>query len=174
MIVDFKGITPQIDPSAWIAHSALVLGDVCIGAQSSVWYNSVVRGDVNRIRIGARSNIQDLSMVHVTRDLADLCIGDEVTIGHRVIVHGCKIGDRVMVGMGAVILDNAQIESDVIIGAGSLVLQGQQIPAGVLAVGHPAKVVRELTERDLQWLRLSAAHYVETSAEHAEIALPKS
>ncbi len=131
-----------------------------MGPDCSVWFNSVLRGDVNAIRIGARTNIQDLSMVHVSYELTDTQIGDDVTIGHNAIIHGCKIGNRCIIGMGSIILDKAEIGDDVLLGAGSIVTEGKKIPSGTKAFGTPAKVVGELTEEERLFLLFSARHYV--------------
>jgi carbonic anhydrase/acetyltransferase-like protein (isoleucine patch superfamily) len=164
MIMAFDGQVPQIDPTAWVQSSAQVIGDVAIGAQSSVWFNVVIRGDVYPIRIGARTNIQDNSTVHVTGGQWPTTIGDEVTVGHGVILHGCRIADRCLIGIGAIILDGVEIESDCLIAAGSLVTPGTRIPSGHLAKGSPAKVARPLRPEELAHLKQSAANYVQ----HAE------
>lgn len=164
MQTSFEAKTPKIDKTCFIAAGAQIIGEVALGAESSVWFNTVIRGDVNRIQIGCRTNIQDLTMVHVTgRDApnpTETHIGDEVTIGHRVIIHGATIGDRSLIGMGAIILDSAMIEQDCVIGAGSLVTMGTIIPKGHLAFGSPAKVIRALTEVERAGLKMAAAHYV--------------
>lgn len=170
MIDSFDNITPTIHPSCFIAPTAVVIGDVVIGEGSSVWFHSVVRGDVHQIRIGSKTNIQDLSMVHVTNREAPapapILIGNEVTIGHRVVVHGCTIEDRCLIGMGSIILDGAVIEEGSMIGAGSIVTPNKRIPAGHLAMGSPAKVVRELTEGEKMFLSLSAHNYYELSQKY--------
>lgn len=163
MIDAFKGIFPEISPTAFIAPSADIIGDVKIGEESSIWYGSVVRGDVHHIRIGKRTSIQDLSMLHVTRLTHPLIIGNEITIGHHVTLHGCTIHDRVLIGMGAVILDGAIISEGSMIGAGSIVTEGTVIPPGVLAFGAPARVRRPLTEKESSFLAQSAQNYVELS-----------
>ena len=160
MILPYRNIMPSIDPTAWIAPSAEVIGDVTIGAESSVWFQSVIRGDVHWIRIGCRTNIQDLSICHVTRQTHSLTIGDDVTVGHRVILHGCTLGNRILVGMGSIIMDAAMIGDDVIIGAGSLVTEQTVIEPGTLAMGSPARVKRRLTPEEREWLKRSAANYV--------------
>jgi carbonic anhydrase/acetyltransferase-like protein (isoleucine patch superfamily) len=150
------------------------VGEVEIGEQSSVWFQVVIRGDVNSIRIGARTNIQDHSMLHVTRPNqkggassgAKLVIGDDVTVGHRVTLHGCTVGSRVLLGMGAIVMDGAEIGDDCIIGAGALVTQGTKIPAGSLAMGVPAKVVRPLKPEEIAFLKKSAANYVGDAADY--------
>ncbi len=167
MIKSWKGIWPVIDPSAWIAENAVIVGDVTIGAESGIWYGAVVRGDVHRIRIGARTNVQDLSVLHVTRDRYSLTVGDEVTVGHRVILHGATLENRILVGMGAIVMDGAHVGEDVIIGAGSLVTEGTVIPSGHLAFGSPCRVRRELTAEEHSWIRESARHYALYRLEHA-------
>lgn len=159
-IISYKGITPAIDATAKIFEPCVIVGDVVIGSESSVWYGSVVRGDVNRIRIGSRTNIQDLSCLHVTKQRHDLIIGNNVTVGHMVMLHGCKIEDFVLVGMSSVIMDGAVIGERSLIGAGSLVTEGTVIPTGYLAFGRPAKAIRPLTDVELQYLERSADNYV--------------
>ncbi|MBX7149443.1 gamma carbonic anhydrase family protein [bacterium] len=170
MILPFKNINPNIGKDVFLAPQSVVIGDVEIGEGSSVWFNTVIRGDVNTIRIGKKTNIQDLTMVHVTNadapKPANTVIGDYVTIGHRVIVHGCTVKDRSLIGMGAILLDNAVIEEDCIIGAGSLVTSGTVIPAGSMAFGNPAKVVRKLTDIEKAMLIVSAEHYYELSKKY--------
>ena len=160
MIRPFKHITPTVDASAFVDQSAQVIGDVHIGAESSIWMNVVVRGDVNSIRIGARSNIQDLTMVHVMRETHPTVIGDEVTIGHSAVIHGCTIEDRVLIGMQAMLLNGAHVESDCIIAAGTLVTEGTRIPAGSLVMGSPGKVKRSLNEAELAEIRRLSRAYV--------------
>ena len=167
MIIAFDGRAPQIDPSAWVQASAQVIGDVAIGAQSSVWFNVVIRGDVYPIRIGTRTNIQDNSTVHVTGGQWSTTIGDEVTVGHGVILHGCRIADRCLIGIGAIILDGVEIESDCLIAAGSLLAPGTRIPSRHLAKGSPAKVARSLRPDELAHLKQSAANYVEHATSYA-------
>ena len=150
----------------WIADNASVIGSVVLENNVSVWFNTVVRGDVNWIKIGARTNIQDLSVVHVDSGGWPTQIGDDVTIGHRVIIHGCTLADRVLVGMGSIIMNGAKIEEDTVIGAGSLVTENTIIPARSLALGSPCKVKRELSEAEIQFIKLSALHYAETAAEY--------
>jgi carbonic anhydrase/acetyltransferase-like protein (isoleucine patch superfamily) len=149
-----------VDPSAYVAPSADLVGDVTIGPESSVWFGTVVRGDVSPLRVGARTSIQDNSVMHATGGWTETEVGDDCTVGHGVILHGCTIGDRVLVGMGSLVLDAAEIGSDTILGAGSLVTQRTKIPSGVLAFGRPAKVVRELTDEERARIRESAEHYV--------------
>lgn len=167
IIRPFEGRAPRIDPSAWVAPGAVVVGDVEIGPDSSVWYGSVVRGDVHHVRIGARSNIQDNCVLHVTRGRFPCEVGDEVTVGHRAVVHGCRVGDGALVGIGAIVLDGATVGEGAVVGAGAVVTPGARIEAGGLALGVPARVVRRVTqeERDLQ--RQRTLQYVETARAHA-------
>lgn len=160
MIRSFKDITPTVDSTAYVDHSAQVIGDVEIGAESSVWMNVVIRGDVNRIRIGKRTNIQDLTMVHVMRETHPTIIGDDVTVGHSAVVHGTTIEDRVLIGMGAVLLNGVHIEHDCVIAAGSLLTEGTRIPARSLVMGRPGKVKRPLTEEEVAEIRWYADNYV--------------
>lgn len=160
MIRGFQGQRPQIDPSAFVADTATIVGDVTLGARSSVWFGAVIRGDVFHIRIGEETSIQDNSVIHVTHDRYATSVGNRVTIGHGVILHGCAVRDLVIVGMGAVILDQAEVGERCIVGAGALITPGTRIPPGHLAVGAPARVKRPLTEDELVWLESSAAHYV--------------
>ncbi len=159
-ILAHQGRTPRIDPTARIFEPATVVGDVEIGAESSIWFGCVVRGDVNRIRIGKRTNVQDLSCLHVTRRKHDLVIGDGVTIGHMCMLHGCLIEDFVLVGMGSIVMDGVVLGERCLIGAGSLVTEGTVIPPRHLAHGRPARAVRSLTEEELAYLERSAANYV--------------
>jgi carbonic anhydrase/acetyltransferase-like protein (isoleucine patch superfamily) len=160
MLRPYKGRLPSIAASAWIDDSAQVIGDVTIGEESSVWMNVVVRGDVHWIRIGNRTNLQDGTIVHVMRGEYPTVIGDEVTVGHAVVIHGCTIGDRVLVGMGAIILNGAEIGSDSIIAAGALVTEGTLVPPRSLVMGSPAKVRRAVTEAEAASVRDYAQRYV--------------
>jgi len=173
MILPHHGCSPIIDSTVFIAPSADVIGEVIIGAQSSVWFQVVIRGDVHSIEIGSRTNIQDHSMLHVTRKKSPLRIGDEVTVGHRVTLHGCTVGNRVLLGMGAIVLDDAVIGDDCVIGAGSLVTQKMQIPSGSLVYGGPARVIRPLREEELAFLKISAQNYVQDAAEYRLLAQQK-
>jgi carbonic anhydrase/acetyltransferase-like protein (isoleucine patch superfamily) len=168
MLFPYRGRAPQVDPSAYIQSTARVVGEVVIGAQSSLWFNVVVRGDVNVVRIGARTNVQDNSVIHVTRDRYPTRIGDDVTIGHRAVVHGCTVGNRCLIGIGAIVMDGAEIEDDCLIAAGSLVTPRTHIPAGHLALGHPAKPVRALRDDELEYLERSAANYVEYAVNYRD------
>lgn len=160
MIRTFKNIRPNIDRSAYVDQSAQVIGDVAIGAESSVWMNVVIRGDVNHIRIGKRTNIQDLTMIHVMRETHPTIIGDEVTVGHSAVVHGTTIEDRVLIGMAAVLLNGVHIEHDCIIAAGTLLTEGTRIPARSLVMGRPGKVKRQLTDEEVAEIRWYADNYV--------------
>jgi carbonic anhydrase/acetyltransferase-like protein (isoleucine patch superfamily) len=166
MIRRYKNILPNVDSKAWVARTSEVIGMVDLAADVNVWYGVVIRGDMNHIKIGAGTNVQDNAVVHV--DATHPCmIGEEVTIGHGAIIHGCTIGNRVLVGMGAIILDGAVIEDNVIIGAGALVPQGKRIPSGSLVVGSPCRIVREITDEERAHLLHSSRIYVEFSKEHA-------
>ncbi len=160
MILPFKDITPEIHSSAWVTESAQVIGDVVIGEESSVWFNAVIRGDMNYIRIGKRTNIQDGCVLHVARRTLPLIIGDEVTVGHNVTLHACTIGNRCLIGMGAVVMDGAEVEENCIVAAGSLVTPGTKIPSGNLVLGSPARVKRPLTEEETRSIREAASNYV--------------
>jgi carbonic anhydrase/acetyltransferase-like protein (isoleucine patch superfamily) len=168
LIRSYGGRTPQIAASAYVDSMAVVIGDVAIGEHSSVWPCAVIRGDVNWVRIGARTNIQDGSVLHVMKDLYPLVIGDGVTIGHGVILHGCTIESRVLVGMGAVVLNNARIGAGSIIAAGTLVPEGAVVPPGSLFMGHPGKFRRTLTPEDQETIDRYAARYVEYAATYKQ------
>jgi len=166
-IRNFEEHHPVIDDTAFVDESAVVIGNVNIAADVSVWPLTVIRGDINSIEIGARSNIQDGSVLHVTHDSEyspggfALSIGESVTVGHKVILHACTIGNYCLVGMGSTVLDGAIIEDKVMLGANSLVSPGKRLEGGHLYVGSPARKVRALTEKELEWLEYSATHYVE-------------
>jgi carbonic anhydrase/acetyltransferase-like protein (isoleucine patch superfamily) len=166
-VLSFRGLEPRIDPRAWIAPGAVVAGDVTIGADTSVWFGSVVRGDVHAIRIGARSNLQDHCVVHVTKDRFPAWIGDEVTIGHRATVHGCRVGDGALVGIGAVVLDGAEVGEEALVAAGAVVAPGAKVPPRHLVMGAPARVVRPLRDEELRRQRERALEYVETARVYA-------
>lgn len=160
MIRTFKGTTPTVDATAYVDQSAQVIGDVVIGAESSIWMNVVIRGDVHRIRIGRRSNIQDLTMVHVMREAHPTIIGDDVTVGHSAVVHGCTIEDRVLIGMAAVLLNGVHVGSDSVIAAGTLLTEGTRVPSRSLVMGRPGKVKRELTDEEVAEIKWYADNYV--------------
>ncbi len=159
-IITYNGKTPILDKSVFTTEGVKIIGDVVIGKDSSVWYNVVIRGDVNYIRIGERTNIQDLSMLHVTHDYFPLNIGNEVTIGHSVTLHGATIKDRVLIGIGAIVLDNSIINSNTLIAAGALVKEGFEVPEGVLFAGVPGKIIRDLRQDEIERIAESAQNYV--------------
>ena len=163
MIKEFLGKSPAIHPSAYIVESADIIGDVTIGEESSVWFNVTIRGDVNKITIGNRSNIQDNVCIHVMNQTGPTIIGDEVTIGHGAVVHGCTVKDRVLIGINATILDEAVIEPDVIIGAGTLVPPKKTLESGYLYMGSPAKAARKLSEEEIASIRKYSQNYVKYS-----------
>ena len=160
MIHSFIGITPTLDESNFVADTATVVGDVHLGKDVSVWFGASIRGDVHRIRIGERSNVQDNAVVHVTHDTSPTTIGSGVTIGHAAIVHGCTIQDDVLIGMGSIILDHADIGPRSIIGAGALVTGGVIIPPESLVIGSPAKVVRKLRPEEIESIFSYSQNYV--------------
>ncbi len=164
MTRDFLGASPRFDDSNFIAPSAAVIGDVALGKGASVWFNAVVRGDVNWIEIGAGSNVQDGCVVHVTHGTAPTRVGRHVTIGHGAIVHGCTVEDRVLIGMGAVVMDHAVIGHDSIVGARALVTGGTEIPPRSLVLGHPAKAVRTLSSEEVESIQTYAENYLRYSA----------
>jgi carbonic anhydrase/acetyltransferase-like protein (isoleucine patch superfamily) len=156
---------PQLGADAWVADSATVLGRVRLGAAASVWYGAVLRGDNDLIQVGARSNIQDGSVLHTDHGIA-LTLGEGVTVGHQVMLHGCTVGDGSLVGIQSVILNGARIGKHCLVGAKSLVTEGKEFPDGALIMGSPAKVVRMLSPEQIQLLQMSAAHYVQLAARH--------
>ena len=155
-------VTPQVDATAWVADSAEVMGNVVLEADSSVWFNVVIRGDNETIRVGRGSNIQDGSVLHSDHD-QPLTVGQNVTVGHQVMLHGCTIGDESLIGIGAVVLNGARIGKNCLVGAGSLVTEGKEFPDGSMIMGSPAKVVRELSPEQIEGLRQSAKHYIENA-----------
>jgi carbonic anhydrase/acetyltransferase-like protein (isoleucine patch superfamily) len=159
-VISYKGASPTLHPTSFIAEGVQLIGDVRIATEASVWFNSVLRGDINRIEIGERTNIQDCSVLHVTNEFPCI-VGHDVTVGHRAIVHGCTVGDCCLIGMGSVILDNAKIGSHALVAAGAVVLQNFVVPEGMLVAGVPAKIIRPLTEEEKQGILESAQHYVE-------------
>ena len=160
MIRPFRDQRPVVDPTAYVDQSAQVIGDVVVGAESSVWMNVVIRGDVNSIRIGGRTNIQDLTMVHVMRETHPTLIGDEVTIGHSAVIHGTTIEDRVLIGMAAVLLNGVHVGHDSIVAAGTLLTEETHIPPRSLVMGRPGKVKRALTDEEVAEIRWYADSYV--------------
>ncbi|MEO5350329.1 MAG: gamma carbonic anhydrase family protein [Magnetococcus sp. YQC-3] len=171
-IYSYRGVVPTIDPTAFIHPDATIIGDVHIGAYSSVWPGVVIRGDVHHVRIGARTNIQDGSILHVARptqenpDGIPLLIGDEVTIGHQVSLHACHLHNRSMVGIGAIVLDRAVVEEQAMVGAGSLVTPGKRVPARELWMGSPARSIRLLDDRTLLGIAATVANYVRLAEEY--------
>lgn len=165
-ILPYKGISPQIHSSAFIAPSASIIGDVQIGEDSNIWYNCVLRGDVNDIRIGKRTNIQDGTVIHVTTDFQGTHVGDDVTVGHLAILHACTIEDFGFVGMQACVMDGAVVESHGMLAAGALLTPNKRVPTGELWAGSPAKYMRDLTDKERAYLKWSAPHYVELGREH--------
>lgn len=172
MIQAFEDQVPALPEEYYVADSAMVLGNVALGSQASVWFGSVLRGDIEPITIGARSNIQDNSVAHTSRN-RPVRVGSDVTVGHNVILHGCTIGDNCLIGMGAILLDGFEIGDNCIIGAGSLVPIGRKIPPGSLAVGAPCKVIRALSEADFSDIRSYAARYVALQARYRNGGLRK-
>lgn len=166
MIKDFQGKKPQIDESCFIAQTSVIIGDVRLAENVNVWYGTVMRGDVNYIQVGKNTNIQDNTVVHADSGGYQTEIGENVTIGHGAIIHACKIGNNTLIGMGAIVLDGAEIGDNVVLGAGALVPPGKKIPSNSLAVGSPAKVVRELSEDEVEKRIHHAVRYVELAEKH--------
>jgi carbonic anhydrase/acetyltransferase-like protein (isoleucine patch superfamily) len=168
----YQGMTPQLGAGVFVDSTAVVLGDVHLGEDCSVWPQAVVRGDMHHIRIGARSSVQDGSVLHITHagpfnpDGYPLLIGEEVTIGHNVTLHGCTLGNRILVGMGSIIMDGAVVEDEVVIGAGSLVPPGKRLTSGYLYVGSPVKQARPLSDKERAYFSYSAANYVQLKTLH--------
>lgn len=167
-IIEYGGFVPMLHESVFVAHGAVILGDVQIGRDASVWYNVVIRGDVHWIRIGERTNVQDLAMLHTTHKKHPLSIGNDVTIGHHAMLHGCTIEDFVLVGMNATVLDRAVVCHHSMIAAGSVVREGFEVPEGTLVAGVPAKVVRELTDDERAKLEQSSQNYINYVASYRE------
>jgi gamma-carbonic anhydrase len=173
-LIEFAGKAPRVHPTAFVAPGAVLIGDVEIGPEASIWYNCVLRGDVNRIRIGARTNIQDGSVLHVdspragSEDGCPTIIGEGVLIGHMAMVHGCLLHDRAFVGLGAIVMDGCEIEGGAMLAAGAMLTPGRRIPAGQLWAGRPAKYVRDLSEEELAGHRWGVDHYVELAKAHSE------
>lgn len=163
-IQSFLGETPQYDDSNFLADTAVLIGDVTLGTEASVWHHCTIRGDVNWIRIGPETNVQDNTVVHVTHGTAPTDVGARVTIGHGAIIHGCTIDDEVLVGMGATVMDHAEVGSHSLIGAQALVTKGMTIPPRSLVLGQPAEVVRELTDEEVEQVKQGAENYLRYSA----------
>lgn len=170
----YTGISPQVAASAYVDASAQVIGRVTLGEDVSIWPMTVVRGDVNVITIGNGTNVQDSSVLHVTHPYPDvpegygLRIGENVTIGHKVVLHGCTVGDFCLIGMGAIVMDGAVLEPKVLLGAGSLVSPGKTLQSGYLWLGSPARKVRALTQKELDWLQYSASHYIKLKNDYLQ------
>ncbi len=165
-VYQLEDMAPEVPASAWVAETAVVVGQVKLGENVGIWYGAVLRGDNDQISVGANSNVQDGSVLHTDHGLA-LTIGANVTVGHQVTLHGCTIGDGSLIGLQSVVLNGAKIGRNCLVGAGSLVTEGKEFPDGVLIVGRPAKVVRELTPEQIANLQLSADHYVQQAQRHA-------
>jgi carbonic anhydrase/acetyltransferase-like protein (isoleucine patch superfamily) len=161
-VYELDGVAPRVDPTAWIAESAEVIGNVTLGRGASVWFGSVLRGDGDLIEIGEGSTVQDLCVFHVDAG-APLAVGRHVTIGHKVMLHGCSVGDESLIGIGAIILNRARIGRHCLVGAGALVTEGKTFPDGSLIVGAPARVARALTPEQIEGLRHSAQHYIDNA-----------
>ena len=161
-IYELNGVAPSLADTAWVADSAQVIGNVVPGDQASVWFGTVVRGDMERITIGAGSNIQDTSVLHADTG-QPLVIGERVTVGHQAVLHGCTVGDESLIGIGAIVLNGAKIGKNCLVGAGALVTEGKEFPDGSMIVGAPAKVVRQLTPEQIELLRHSAQHYIDNA-----------
>ncbi|MFA7572909.1 MAG: gamma carbonic anhydrase family protein [Lutispora sp.] len=170
MIIEYDGHKPYIDDSCFIADNATIIGKVKLKKNASIWYGTVIRGDGNHISIGENTNIQDNCTIHINDDHPTI-IGDYVTAGHGAIVHACTVGNNVLIGMGAIVLDGAEIGDNVIIGAGSVVPPGKKYPSNTLIMGSPAKIIRELTEKDRIKLKETALHYVKLAARYKEFRL---
>lgn len=166
LIYPYRTKLPNYDESAFIAPTAAIIGDVTIGAESSVWYGCTLRGDVNDIKIGKRTNIQDGTVIHVSSTTQGTYVGDEVTVGHMALLHACTIGDQAFIGMKACVMDDAIIEPRAMVAAGALVTSGKTVPTGELWAGSPAKFMRKLTEKELEFLSFSAERYVKLSREY--------
>ena len=159
MVSEFNGKYPRIDPTAFIADNAMIIGDVEIGPGANIWFYSIVRGDLNYIRIGSKCSVQDTCVLHVDKDFYPILIEDEVVLGHRAVVHGCKIGRGSLIGIGAIVLNGAEIGEESIVGAGSVVSPRSIIPPRTLALGTPAKPVRPLIEKDFEMIRETLQNY---------------
>jgi carbonic anhydrase/acetyltransferase-like protein (isoleucine patch superfamily) len=170
-IYELDGVAPQVHTQAWVAPSAQVMGQVSVGAGASIWFGTVVRGDTERITIGADSNIQDASVLHADAG-QPLVIGERVTVGHQAMLHGCTVGDESLIGIGAIVLNGAKIGKNCLVGAGALVTEGKEFPDGSMILGSPAKVVRQLTPEQIEGLRQSAQHYKTNAQRFAKTLRP--
>lgn len=173
-LIPFGGKSPRIHPTAFVAPGVRLIGDVEIGAEASVWYNCVIRADVNKVRIGARSNIQDGTVIHCDSPKPGheagfpTIIGEDVLIGHMAMVHGCILHDRAFVGLGSIVMDGCEVEGDAMLAAGAMLTPGKRVAAGQLWAGRPAKPIRDLTADDIAGMRAGVAHYVALAKQHAE------
>lgn len=167
MIRSFNNIFPKIHETAFVTDDAIVIGDVEIGEDSSVWFGAIVRGDVNYIRIGARTNVQDATVIHVSSRTHPTILEDEITVGHRVTLHGCRVERGCLIGIGSILMDGVRVGAQSLVGAGSLLTPGTQIPPRSLVLGSPARVKRELTEDELTFLDRSWRNYVELKSRYA-------
>ncbi|MEM7370099.1 MAG: gamma carbonic anhydrase family protein [Bacteroidota bacterium] len=168
-IRSFGKHTPKIAPDVFVADSATIIGQVEIGAQSSIWYQAVLRGDVGGIVIGQRSNIQDAAILHCTTGRTPCVVGNDIVVGHRAILHGCRIENEVLIGMGAIVLDEVVVPSHTIIAAGALVPEGKKLQAGFLYAGIPAKPIKPLSPQQIMMIKMGAAHYVENGQTHSQL-----
>lgn len=168
LLLPYRTVYPKISPTCFVAENAVIIGDTEIGPDSSVWYNVAIRGDVNDIKIGARTNIQDGTVIHVSSTTQGTYVGDDVTVGHMALLHACTVGSRTLIGMGAIVMDEAVVGDECIIAAGALVPPRKVIPARQLWAGSPAKYVRDVTEDDILMLKISAEKYVELAHEYRE------
>lgn len=167
MILEHLKEVPNIHKDTYIAPNATVIGKVTVKEKASIWYNVVLRGDYNHIEIGRYTNVQDNSVLHISDEYPTI-LGDYITVGHNAIIHACTVGDNCLIGMGSIILNGAKIGSNTIIGAGSMVTSGKEIPSGVLVLGSPGKVVRKLTEEEIEGIKDSALHYAEYGKDHSK------
>jgi len=166
VIRPFGGKTPRVDEAAFVASSAMVIGDVAIGAGSTIWFGAVLRGDVESIRIGRETSIQDNTVIHVDSSGFSTAVGDRVTVGHGVVLHGCRIGDNALIGIGSIVLNGAEVGEGAMVGAGSLVTPGTKIPPGMLALGSPARVKRPLTDEEKRQVQAGVENYIRLGREH--------
>lgn len=171
MITQYLNKKPVIPPSVFVAPGAVLIGDVELGEECTVWFNAVIRGDVNYIRIGSRTNIQDAAVLHVTLNKHPLILGDEITVGHGAILHGCTVHNRVLIGLGARVLDRAVVRSNSIVAAGALVKEGFEVPERTLVAGVPAKPIRDLTDDEVKKIERSANNYIEYAKTYRRLNL---
>ena len=167
MIKDYLGKLPSVHGAAWVADEAVVIGDVTIAEDASIWFQTVVRGDVSYIRIGRRTNVQDHCTIHVTRDAGPTILHDDITVGHRAVLHGCEVMSGALIGIGAIVLDNAVVEEGALVGAMNLVTPGMRVPAGQLVMGQPARVVRPVEEAERLWMAETVTNYVGYARDYA-------